>query len=212
MDKNNQYLEKSVMAGWQFLVGDINYMDYGGKWVKQIDDTIYHVIELINWHDATGEYLKPTYNVELQEIDISKADLKSALDCHGYTQDNISSWDNLEIMLVECVSGYGQYAPMGTYNGNNYRKLLTQAKQESKQIESDYDYHCYKLDRPVNKLGSTAQEYMVGDFNSALIRGIASNDPHAKIFGKIHGLTEEDMSSVDESLSDFTLNPACDKL
>jgi len=208
MNKDH-YLERSLMSGWEFLTGDIDYTCYGGKWYKQIDDVVYHVIELINWHDATGDTDQPTYNVELQEIDLSIADIESALNCCGWINDET---ELNHALVVDSVSSYGQYAPMGNWNGNNYRKLLRQAKNESRFIESDHEYHSYMLDRPVNQLGSTACEYARGDFTSALIRGLADNtDPMYRIMGKIQGLSNDDMDQIDESLSDFTLYEDCKK-
>jgi hypothetical protein len=158
MDNKDMYLEKSVMSGWEFLIGDIDFMICGGKWVKSISDNVYHVIELVNMHDATGDIDQDKYYVGLQEIDLSIADLESSLECCGYSDDI----EITDLLLVESVSSYGQFAPMGDWNGNNYRKLLRQARDESNNISSDNDYHSYMLDRPVNQLGSTACEFARG--------------------------------------------------
>ncbi len=37
------------------------------------------------------------------------------------------------------------------------------------------------MDRPVNKIGSTAREYARGDTNSALMRGLAKDDKTSEI-------------------------------
>ena len=48
---------------WEFLTGDCNYKEYGGKWYKEVNNRCYHVIELINMHEATGEENQPKYAV-----------------------------------------------------------------------------------------------------------------------------------------------------
>jgi hypothetical protein len=199
---DNYYLEKTLMSGWQFLMGDVNYTDFGGKWVKQIENNIYHIIELINMWDCTGDYNQDKYNVSLQEINLDLIDIQSALKYCGWGND-VDITDPL--IIVESISSYGSYAPMGDYNGNNYRKLLREAKNESNKLASDEFYHGLQLDRPVNRLGSTACEYMQGDFQSAMLRGISQDDSSAKIFGKIHGLSNDDMEGIKGQLDDFSL-------
>ena len=101
-------------------------------------------------------------------------------------------------MLVLSVSDYGCYIPMGNWSGNNYKHLLSRAKDESRCLQGE-DYHEQQLERPVNKIGSTAREYGQGDFISAMIRGIANDDQDAKIMGKIHGLNESDINEIKQS-------------
>lgn len=184
-------------------MGDVNYRQYGGKWYRKIDDTTYHIIELINMWDATGEEDQSQYNVSLAEIDlmnISDDQIKRCVDSCGWlNNDNLS-----ELMVIESIHSYGIYAPMGDWNGNNYKELLKQAREESHLLD-DSNYHTSQMNRPVNKLGSTAYEYSIGDFNSAMIRGIASGDKSAKIIGKIHGLSEEDQKQITDDYKDFSL-------
>ena len=202
----SDYLVNSVMRGWQFLTGDVDYMTYGEKWYRQVGDTVYHVIELVNMHDATGETEQPVYHVNLQQIDLSIADLDSALSCCGWIKDDVTD----PRMLVDAVSSYGQYAPMGgNYDGNNYRKLLAEAKRESKRLTRDDDYHAQRLARPVNQLGSTACEFAQGDMMSAIIRGIASGDRSARIVGKMHGLKEEELDDIADDPRNQQLSFTC---
>lgn len=42
-----------------------------------------------------------------------------------------------------------------------------------------------RMERPVNKIGSTAAEYMTGDMRSAVLRGVANNDVAAEILLKM---------------------------
>lgn len=202
---SQNYLENSAMCGFTFLTGDVNFSEYGGKWYRKGPTGTYHIIELINMWEATGEVNQDKYVVELSEIDLSRVPqktVKDALTCCG-----IESWTAGELTTVEAISSYMGGAPMGQWHGGNYRQLLSEAKRESRRLERDHVYHASQMQRPVNRLGSTAVEYAAGDLNSALVRGIAAGDKSARIIGKMHGLTAEDMNAIqgDESLKDFTL-------
>lgn len=190
----DNYLEKTVMAGWQFLTGDVDFMTYGGKWVRQTGDSTYHVIKLVNMLDATGDDTIPVYSVELAEVDLNIAPIERALSCCGWTLTDVDETE--PPLIVEAVSSYGCYAPMGNWAGNNYRQLLADAKRESRMLTDDSRYHYTRMNRPVNRLGSTACEYAHGDFTSAMIRGIASGDVGARIIGKVHGLKESDLDDI----------------
>ena len=102
------------------------------------------------------------------------------------------------------MCSYGLYAPMGNWEGNAYRPLLRKAKREANSLK-DADWFHAAMRRPVNRLGSTASEFMQGDTNSALIRGIAKGDPMARIMGKVQGLTAQDMDDIGPEFSNFSL-------
>ena len=137
------------MKNFQFLSGDINWQTYGAKWYKQVDDTTYHIIELINMWDATGEEDQDKYAIELVEIDLSnyfEKQLDEAISCCGWSDEQI---DNMTpLMLLESCHDYGYGAPMGFWSGNNYSKLLKSAKDESNRL-SDNDYHENRMNRSV---------------------------------------------------------------
>lgn len=190
---------------FHFLTGDRDVRQCGGKWYRQLDDTTYHVIELINMWDATGEEDQSQYNVSLAEIDLmnySEKSIKSAVDSCGYV-DNDNPLNVL--MVIEAIHSYGQYAPMGDWNGDNYKQLLKQAKNESHRLD-DRDYHVAQMNRPVNRIGSTAFEYMQGDTTSAMIRSIANGEITGRIMGKMHGLNENDLQSITPDMKDFSLS------
>ena len=192
---------------WKELSADINWREYGGKWYRVLSYNSYHVIELINMWEATGDNDQPQYAVQLCEIDVESTRLGEALDCIGAEIDPRMTNDQIIWISLDALSSYGACAPMGGWSGNNVRELFRQANRESFQLMSDSDYHKSQMDRSVNRLGSTAREYMNGDTNSALIRGIAKGDITARIMGKIHGLTVEEMDQVGPEYSDFTMTP-----
>jgi hypothetical protein len=81
--------------------------------------------------------------------------------------------DIYEIVLTECCVSYGCYAPLDSVSGNSYpervraaaRRLADELMQNEASLED-------KLQSPVNALGSTAREYMQGDFQSAMDRAL----------------------------------------
>ena len=194
------------MSKWQFLTGDVNYKDYGGKWYRQVKGEIYHIVELVNIEEATGKSVTDKYFVNLQEIDldlISQKDLKSAIESCELQEDI----EITPIITIDILSAYGRYTPMGNWEGNNYREVIKQAKAESNRLSTDSDYRERQLDRPVNRIGSTAREFGAGDYDSAIIRGIAKGDKVARLLGKIQGRSQEDMDSIGKEYEDFTLTP-----
>lgn len=184
--------------------GDVSFLDYGGKWIKRIDDSRYHVIELINWEEAVGEReaaeIGSRYNVSLSVVDLTVANLDSALRYYGMEDGYWESIDPsmLGYCLTECAHSYGNLAPISDNNGNNAHKLIREAKAESKRLIDDPDFYDSMMDRPVNRLGSTAREYQRGDLDSALIRGLFAGDRTCQIMAKIRGLTEQEVNSFTE--------------
>ena len=103
-------------------------------------------------------------------------------------------------MKVEALASYGAVAPLEQWAGSNARKLLAEARSESRSLD-DPDKYEAAMSRPVNRLGSTAREYAAGDFDSAIERGLARNDMSAQIMAKMHGIKPE------HTIEFGTLNP-----
>jgi hypothetical protein len=60
-------------AKFKFLMGDVDYCQYGGKWYRKVGRGRYHIMELMNWEEAIGtdaENIGATYNLSLQEVDV----------------------------------------------------------------------------------------------------------------------------------------------
>lgn len=194
---------------FHWLSGDLNWQDYGGKWIRQVGEHRYHVIELTNMPDACGKDATYTYDVCLSEIDLdalSTEAKQSALSSWGietnaglYQRDD-SVWSPVddyepERALVEMLHSYGAKAPLWQDGGNAYAPLLAAARRESRALDEPAA-HAKAMQRRVNRLGSTAQEFMRGDLQSALLRGLAEGSKEARLIGKMHGLKDEDMESV----------------
>jgi hypothetical protein len=173
-----------VSSVFHFLTGDMNWLDYGGKWYRKVADTRYHVIDLTNMWEATGDKSAPQYNVSLFEVDITSPLLKMAMS--GYDED---LQDN-ELVKVDALATYGAGAPLWTSYGGNSKKLLAEARSESRSLD-DPDKYEAAMSRPVNAIGSTAREYAAGDFQSAIARGVEQGKANAKLMAKLHGMPSE---------------------
>jgi hypothetical protein len=167
---------------FRFLTGDVDYLAYGGKWYRKVASTRYHVIELTNMWDATGDRSGAQYNVSLSEVDITSPQLKDAIRSCGTDDEDLQ--DN-ELVKVDALASYGAKAPLGDWNSGNSRKLLIEARSESRSLDNLDKYEA-AMSRPVNALGSTAREYAAGDVLSAINRGVSRGDENAKLMGKLH--------------------------
>lgn len=175
---------------WTYT-GDVNMLDYGGKNFRLSAPRQFQVVELINMDDACGRDNEgqPKYAVELRLVDLNALPQKtidSALNSCGMEKEQNPS----DEVLAECCDSYGAHAPLGSWNGNNARKLLRQAYKEANAL-MDLEALENKLEQPVNKLGSTAREFMAGDFTSAMQRGCESGNQDARIMAKMHGVPQD---------------------
>jgi len=159
---------------WNWLTGDTNFTDYGGSWYRRIPGTTrYHVIRLDNWEELCGgDAPDATYNVTLSEVE---------WDTSFVPEDDEDPGD---LERVATLHEEGSKAPLGEWNGNNYQKLIQEAKRRSRELD---DPRTYKeaMERPVNKIGSTAKEFQQGDVLSAVLRGVAGGDPTAELMLKL---------------------------
>ena len=60
-------------------------------------------------------------------------------------------------------------------------------EDEARLLSHDVNELENRMAKPVNAIGSTAAEYMVGDINSAILRGVSEGDPKAELMLKIMG-------------------------
>src|SRR5690606_25842047 len=141
---------------------------YGGKWYRKIDQNRYHVIDLINWKEMCGSNAPPeTYNVDLSEIDISGPMLSDALRSLDQPSDGLDEYgdplSNFDLIKVVCLHAYGAKAPLGSWDGNNFHKLMAEAKKLSNELVKNHDLYERHMNRPVNKIGTSARDYARGE-------------------------------------------------
>ncbi len=173
---------------WQYT-GDVSPESYGGKWFRRVGHGAYQVIELTNMDEACGRDNEghDTYCVELSLVDLNEipdAEQQCAIRSCGMENEILShAW-----LAVACYE-YGCKAPLESWSGNAYGKLLRQARSMAHALKRDAAALAERMERPVNRLGSTAEEYMRGDLDSAMMRGVASGDPTAELIAKISGFS-----------------------
>lgn len=177
---------------WHYC-GDVNPQAYGGKWYRRTHDRSYQFIEIVNMNDACGRDNEghPTYVVELSLVDLDKIPAKeqtAAWRSCGPDEDYQESDTSLhDLVAAEACHSYGCKAPLESWEGNSSVRLLRVARTAAHTLKGDSIALGTRLSRPVNKIGSTAAEYMIGDIDSALNRGIQKGDPTALLIGRIYG-------------------------
>jgi len=184
------------MRKWQDIGSDVNWSEYGGKWAKRARDGSWYVVEFTNMWEACGEDDckrdgQPQYVVEARRIDLSDLDdktLKSALDCISCNLENVPE-KHRELAKVEACASYGCYQPLDSFSGDHYpARVRADARRACEALMRDADALEMALDRPVNRIGSTAREFGRGDIYAALNRG--PFDTGKNIMRKLSGLPE----------------------
>lgn len=171
---------------WQYT-GDVSPEEYGGKWFRCVGARTYQFIELTNMDEACGRDNegRPTYVVELSLVDLNaipEDSQTSALECCGQEDETLE-----DAWLAVCCYEYGCKAPLESWEGNGFSKLLRAARSEAHKLARDASELADRMERKVNRLGSTAAEYMAGDITSAMLRGVAEGNPEAELMLKLHG-------------------------
>lgn len=163
-------LVKNPRLNFKFLTGDYNWEVYGGKFVtRELSNgefSYYIVMEVINWHDATGEENLPTYYVGLSVVaptEVPEKEIESAKDSFGLMEE--PDWDKHPLLLVECLSDYGISAHVGGFRGNNLRDTMRLARMEAFKIWSMFGYY---MDALQNRIGSTGWDLLKGDILAGL--------------------------------------------
>lgn len=201
-------------ASFSFLTGDVCWEDHGGTWVRKVSDSRFHVAQIFNWEESVGsEGEGMGYNVSLREVDTDDADryhpsLKSCgyemekdgtiyVPCTGDVLCEANDEKARKLILCECMNGYGAYAPLEEFNGEDFLELFAQAAALSNELVEDNEAYEARMNRPVNRLGSTAREYQKGDLDSAMMRGLVKEDSRAELWAKLR-CGEENLESLKE--------------
>jgi hypothetical protein len=163
---------------FSFLTGDMNFTRYGGKWISTRRNSgefdYFFVVELLNWRETVGEREAPpeTYNVSLSVVSPHEAKdkLGAAMECCGITEEMLATATEKgyrDMALVEALHAYGVHTPVWSKDGNNWRALMKEARQQTRQCDCLLGFY---LDRAVNRIGTTGWESLRGDLTSALDR------------------------------------------
>lgn len=185
------------------------YEDRDARWMRKIEGRRFHIIHLTDMVDACGSDAEEAYEIALKEVDIDVVPLKemeSALRSCGWKMDNgivvqehngqIVADKDVDACLVQCLVDYGVSAPLFSKMGNDRGRLFREARKESYLLSSDRDAYEERMQRPVNRLGSTAREFGQGDLQSGLCRAAMGTDPAGKLAAKISGITPEKVQTI----------------
>lgn len=177
-----------TINGFRFAMGDVNYLDYGATWMRHAGKQEYHFIALLNWEDSVGEReakeIGERYNLQLSIVDLAQIDevqQKKALESCCQPGETRPEW-----IAYACME-HGLKAPVRDVNTSNFRKTFAALAAESRAISRDKNARRRALSKRVNGLGSTAAEFMRGDLNKALVRGVIKGDPKALLMAKNRG-------------------------
>lgn len=188
-----------------------HWEDTNALYSREVEPRRFHFIEVTDMDDACGRDNagQPPFVVELSEVDldaISEKTIEGAKQCCGWEREDDKPWE--PIALAEMCHQYGAKAPLESWTGGRVRKdswdssncpreLIRNAKRRSRELDDPAE-RTEALMRPVNKLGSTALEYMQGDMHSAMVRGVRSGDQSAKLMAKMHGASEEKIATIEQ--------------
>lgn len=185
------------MIRFSFLSGDLNFLDYGGRWLsnEQVSETgekFFFGIRLENWEDVSGEPGpgNTKYLLELVIIPhpdhISPERVQTAIASSGI--DLLSMPVNSVLPTIEALWSHGVCVPVRQLNSNNWKGGMRELRRTAEKAVYEE-----VLESTVNKIGSTGREYLEGDFLSAIERGLQEGSKDAWIMAKIHGAKEEDL-------------------
>ena len=151
---------------FKMLSGDINWQEYGGKFVSKKlnngDWDYWLVINCINMWKATGEETPFKYTVEIQAVSPQaawKLNLDRALDSCGFSDEETEKCRNTELIKVEVLSDYGIFATLWHKDGNNIKSLLKDAHKEVGLIQMLFGFY---MDRTENRIGQDGWDFISG--------------------------------------------------
>lgn len=149
---------------------------------------VFQFVELTNMDEACGRDNKgqPRYVVALALVDLSQIDAETKASARRSCGYDMPESEETPEMLAEMCYHYGTLAPLGSWEGNNAGKLLRAAKSAAHDF-LDESALADQMEKPVNKIGSTAAEFMRGDIHSAISRGVQADDPAALLMAKLQG-------------------------
>lgn len=161
---------------WEFLTGDINWRDYGGKWISPKlnngDWDYWLVIEINNVEDLGWEsdctHIVGLYAVSPEAA--GKEHVLDALGCCGLDQvDECLDKDrNIVIeklddpVIVDSLHTYGVNALLWSSEGNDPDQLLQDAKEQGEGAACLFGFY---MDGPKNQLGHTGWDFIKGDLS-----------------------------------------------
>jgi hypothetical protein len=180
------------LRGWIDLGSDDSWADCGGMWGKRAPDGSWYVLRFENMYDAMGERECKASGIAKYECSVKRLDvaalsyesIASAMQSCGwslvtpaghiendYDGSVVVDGEHVEACIVaECVR-YGMGAPLEDFTGDvRPSNVRADARRYAETCMRDARLLAERLARPVNRIGSTADEYGRGDLDSAMRR------------------------------------------
>lgn len=165
---------------FHFLTGDINWQEYGGKFISKRlnngDWDYWLVLEVCNMQEATGDEDAEKYAVMLCAVSPAAAgqeQMDKAWESYGM-DETLDKWQEglpqrlKEEFMVEVLNDYGIHALIWQDSGNNLAKLLKAAHHEADAMGSLF--FGFAMDRAQNRIGSTGWDCISGNILAGLDR------------------------------------------
>lgn len=121
---------------FNFLSGDISWIDHGGTWARRLADGNWHVIRFQNIAECCGdsavEKLGADYWVSLLEVDITLSEaLTGALESCGWEKDT----EVTDAMKVDACVNYGAFEHHSLRATNNANKVWSEMRKLSYELK-----------------------------------------------------------------------------
>lgn len=199
------------IKGWKYLSGPYWWTGEDALWGRRAKDGAWWVLHFTDLLDAGGEDFKDTpYECAVKRLsfdELPHEELVAALhSCgfklaaneqneisvyNGYDNELVAKGDGVEPTCLQCCISYGLGAPLAEVSGKRWLNVRGQARREAESLLRDEHRTKEALDRPVNRIGSTAREMGVGDIMSALARDRPGTDPPAmQLMRRLHGMDQ----------------------
>jgi len=147
---------------FKFLTGGEDWPTYGGKFISPRQSNgefdYYLVLDFVNMHEATGEEDQDKYYITVLAVapGLNEEVANQQLAEYGLPEDYVVT----EEMKADALASYGIAAHLKVFSGNNYHKLLREAKKECQTIPLLFGFY---MDRPENRLGATGWDFIAGN-------------------------------------------------
>lgn len=203
--------KKWQAKGWSDVGSDCNWEDYGGLWGKRAGDGVWFFVRFDNMLEHMGAEEMQASGTEplcaqVKQVDLNEVplkELKSAMESCG--PDDIEAIDEEyhELIHAEACQSYGCSAPLDEFFGTNPVHVRAEAFRAAEYYMQDDLALEDALDKPVNKLGSTARDFRGGNCLAGLERYAAqvqatgaADDATKNLMLKLHGVDAQKLADT----------------
>ena len=164
--------------GWLDVGSDVSWEDYGGQWGKRASEGVWFFVKFENMLEYMSEgelkqgghdvYYAQVKQVDLREVPVSE--VESAMKSCGPDDLERYEVEIHEAIHATACADYGIYAPLDQFEGKRAAVVRAEAFRAAEEYMVDADSLESALDKPVNKIGSTARDFRMGDCLAGLKR------------------------------------------